>query len=110
MFILFEIKNKMNSLRMGMNENKENDVLDLAAEDEAMTERVMGMMKNINTSDDDEDNNDCELNNQTKRIEHSACNVSDKQALNKNNQQDEDEDEDELFNRLLNENSAMLKL
>jgi len=56
----------------------------LAEEDEQMTARVMDMMRNIDTSDEETDQPIKTTKNQSKIDEES-------------------EDEDELFNKLLNE-------
>jgi len=87
----------MNTLRMGL-ENKIEDENDPELEDQAVTERVMNMMNNINTSGEEEDHEEI-IRPKTTTTE-----------TTKPVQEQDDVDEDELFNRLLNENSELRNL
>ncbi len=74
----------LHSLRLGLNDNQniENSI-DPAIEDELMTNKVIEMMKNIESDDDEEIPKS--RNKTVKEI-------------------DEEENEDELFNKLLSNN------
>ena len=82
----------MNKLRLGNNENDENPI-DPALDDEKMTERVMGMMNNLESEDEFEDGIRNKENDIIENVNHSK---KIRQIV------DDDDDDDELFNQLLN--------